>query len=413
MSDHQTPSEHLRKWLITGLGALIAVLLLIGFLPRIWQNQRLDEAAAESRIPSVRIVVAEPNDKPAELTLPSSTQAHHITPIWARTNGYLVKLNADIGDNVKEGQVLAVLDTPEVDQQYMQAVADLANTKANREIAKISAERWQELYKVNPEAISKQEVDERVATYTASEAQVLAGEANVNRLKQLQDFKYIEAPFEGVITQRNIDLGSLITAGSSGTPQQLFEIAKVDWIRNFVYVPQIYFRAIKEGVEAQVHVREFPERTFKGIVTRYAKALDPVSRTLLTEVDIDNKDRIIYPGLYTEVTFFVKPDAPYFVVPGTAIIIRTGAPKMAVLDENNVVHLRDVDIGRDYGKAVEILKGLKKGDRIVVNPSEKIKDGVKVEISEQAAPPTTPGAPAAAPAPSSTNSKETTVQPKN
>lgn len=381
MSDPQTPSKHLRKWLIGGLGALILGLFFIGFLPRFWQNQRLEDEAADHRLPSVRIMIAEPHDKPVELTLPSSTQAHHITPIWARTNGYLVKLNVDIGDVVKEDQVLAVLDTPEVDQQYVQAVADLANSKANREIAKISAERWQELYKVNSEALSKQEVDERLATYTASEAQVLAQEANVNRLKQLQDFKYVVAPFDGVITQRNIDLGSLITAGSSGSPQQLFEIAKVDWIRNFVYVPQNYFRAIKEGVEAQVHIREFPERTFKGIVTRYAKALDPVSRTLLTEVDIDNKDRVIFPGLYTEVTFFVKPDAPYFVVPSTAIIIRTGEPRIAVVDNDNVAHLRTVTIGRDHGKTVEILVGLEKGDRVVVNPTEKIRDGVKVEVS--------------------------------
>lgn len=381
MSDTQTPSKHLRKWLIGGLGALILGLFFIGFLPRFWQNQRLEDEAADHRLPSVRIMIAEPHDKAVELKLPSSTQAHHITPIWARTNGYLVKLNVDIGDVVKEDQVLAVLDTPEVDQQYVQAVADLANSKANREIAKISAERWQELYKMNSEALSKQEVDERVATYTASEAQVLAQEANVNRLKQLQDFKYVVAPFDGVITQRNIDLGSLITAGSSGSPQQLFEIAKVDWIRNFVYVPQNYFRAIKEGVEAQVHIREFPERTFKGIVTRYAKALDPVSRTLLTEVDIDNKDRVIFPGLYTEVTFFVKPDAPYFVVPSTAIIIRTGEPRIAVVDTDNVAHLRTVTIGRDHGKTVEILVGLEKGDRVVVNPTEKIRDGVKVEVS--------------------------------
>lgn len=382
MSDPNIPSEHLRKWLIGGLAVLILSLFVIGFLPRLWQSQKLDADAADHRLPIVRVVIAEPHDKPVELTLPSSTQAHHITPVWARTNGYLVELNVDIGDVVKEGQVLSVIDTPEIDQQYIQAVADLANSKANREIAKISAERWQELYKVNPEAISKQEVDERVATYVATEAQVKAQEANVNRLKQLQDFKYVVAPFDGVITQRNIDLGSLITAGSSGSPQQLFQIAQVDWIRNFVFVPQNYFRAIKEGVEAQVHIREFPERTFKGIVTRFAKALDPVSRTLLTEVDIDNKDHIIYPGLYTEVTFMAKPDAPYFVLPSTAIIIRVGEPRMAVLDEDNVAHLKIVTIGRDYGKAVEILSGIQKGDRVVVNPTEKIKEGVKVEISE-------------------------------
>jgi len=382
MNEPIVPSQSLRKWLIGGLATLLLALFITGFLPRFWQSERLEKDAKETRLPSVRVATATLHDKPTQLTLPSSTQAHHITPIWARTNGYLVKLNVDIGDVVKEGQVLAVLDTPEVDQQYMQALADLANVKARREIAKISAERWQELYKKNSEALSKQEVDERVATFTAAEAQVLASEANLNRLKQLQDFKYVQAPFTGVITQRNIDLGSLVTAGSSGSPQQLFQIADVDWIRNFVYVPQNYFRSIKEGVEAQVHIREFPERTFKGIVTRFAKALDPVSRTLLTEVDIDNKDQIIYPGLYTEVTFFVTPDAPYFLLPSASIIIRSGAPRLAVIDENNVAHLNVVTLGRDYGKEIEILTGIKVGDRVVVNPTEKIVDGAKVEIGD-------------------------------
>lgn len=386
MNNPNVPSKNLRSWLVGGLLTLILLLFVIGFVPRILQSNILDTNAKSTRLPSVRVATAVPNEKPTQLTLPSSTQAHHITPIWARTNGYLIKLNVDIGDVVKEGQILAVLDTPEVDQQYMQAVADLANVKASREIAKISAERWQELYKKNSEALSKQEVDERVATLTAAEAQVLASEANVNRLKQLQDFKYVEAPFSGVITERNVDLGSLITAGSNGNPQQLFQIAEIDWIRNFVYVPQNYFRAIKEGVEAQVHIREFPERTFKGIVTRYAKALDPVSRTLLTEVDIENKDRIIYPGLYTELTFFVQPDAPYFILPSSSLIIRTGEPRVAVLDENNVVHLQIVTLGRDYGKEIEILTGIKPGDKVVINPTEKIVGGVKVEISDPTPP---------------------------
>lgn len=378
------PAEkaHLRKWLIIGLSSLIFLLFVAGGVPRWFHFEKIEDDANEVFTPKVRVLEAKREDKAVDLVLPSTTQAHHETPIWARTNGYLLKFNNDIGDHVKEGDILAVLDTPEVDQQYMQAVAELATTKANREIAKISSERWQQLYEQNPEAISKQEVDERKATYISSEAQVLSSEANVFRLKQLQDFKYVTAPFDGIITARNIDIGSLVTSGSTDNTQWLFRIAQVDFIRNFVNVPQNFYLGIKDGVEASVKIREFPNRIFKGIVKRYAKALDPNARTLLTQVDIDNKSGEVYPGIYTEITFHIKPDVPYFIIPTAAVIIRSGDPKLAVVGPNNKIELHTVQLGRDYGKTIEVVTGISPGDKVVTNPSDQIRDGVTVQIIE-------------------------------
>ncbi len=355
-------------------------LFVLGYMPRYRKGHKNEERASQNFAPTVRIQEAKALNAPLSIKLPSSTQANHITPIWARTNGYLQQLFVDIGSQVEEGQVLAILDTPDVDQQYEQAVADLALAKARRDIAKISADRWKELYKVNAEALSKQEVDEREAAYLSAEASVQAAEANKGRLKELMDFKYIIAPFTGVIIERNVDLGSLITQGSSGFPQELFKIAQVDIIRNYVNVPQFFFKDIHEGVEANVRIKEFGQKPFKGRVSRYAKALNPVARTLLTEVDIENKDGRIYPGLYAEVEFVLKPDKPYFIVPVAAIIVREGHPKIAVLDEQQVAHLRDVSISLDQGKTLEITEGLEPGERFIINPTDRIQEGVRVQI---------------------------------
>jgi RND family efflux transporter MFP subunit len=367
-------------FLILGIFILLAGLFILGFLPRFFQTKKIDGIAALDPLPSATVMVAKQTDKPLEFILPSSTEALHVTPIWARTNGYLVDLAVDIGDVVKEGELLALLDTPEVDQQYDQAVSELASAEGSKDIAKISSDRWQELYKKNAQAISKQEVDERTVAYKVAGDNVLSAQANVLRLQKLRDFKNIVAPFNGIIIERNVDLGSLITAGSNGNPQKLFVIAETDIIRVFVSVPQYFFRSIKEGVEGVVTIREFPNEKFMAKVVRYAKALDPVARTMLTELHIDNKDGKILAGLYAEVRFVLKPDVPYFIVPTQAVIIRAGDPKVAIVDENDVVHLKPVKIGLDYGKTLEIVEGINENDRIVINPNEKIREGVKVEV---------------------------------
>lgn len=360
---------------------LIGGFFLLGYLPRRSQTIKLEQAAKVEELPLVKTLTVTPDTAEIELVLPSSTDAIRETPIWARTNGYLDRLLVDIGDHVKEGQPLATLDTPEVDQQLYQAKADLVSFQAKQEIARITAERWMDLFQHNPEAISAQEVDERKATYNSAIADVVSAQANVQRLEKIQGFKVIYAPFDGIITQRDVDIGSLISAGSNGNPQELFKIAKTDVIRVFVNVPQPYFRSIQDGLSAEVIIREFPGRIFPGFVARTAKALDPIARTLLTEVHVENKNGDILKGLYAEVRFNLKSETLRFIVPTDALIIRSGMPQIAVLVDQNTIHLKTVKIGNDMGSKVEIVGGLQEGNVIVVNPTDKIRENVKVKRS--------------------------------
>lgn len=364
------------------IGAVLLGLFILGFLPRYFHRNHLEEQSAKTLPPHVLILKMKPNEDKEELVLPSSLDALRITPIWARTNGYLTQFYVDIGDHVTEGQLLALIDTPEVDQELGQARADLNSSLAKLEIARISAERWEDLFAHNPEAISKQEVDERKSVYESATADVAAAEANVKRLEQLQGFQKIYAPFDGIIIERDIDLGSLITAGNN-TPQQLFKIAKTDILRAFTSVPQYYYRSIQDGMPAYVTVKEFPGRKFSGKVVRNAKALDPTARTLLTEVHIDNQEGTLLTGLYTQVHFLLDSSLERFIVPTEAIIVRTGEPQVAIVKPDQTIQLKTVQIGRDYGSKMEIIEGLQANDQVVINPNERIRDGVTVEIVTQ------------------------------
>lgn len=366
--------------MVLGLLLILASLFLFGFIPRFLQTLKINQIAAEDPLPKVLLLTAHPDEKPITFGLPSSTQAFHITPIWARANGYVKRYLVDIGDVVKEGQLLAELETPEVDEQYRQSVADVASAQANRDIAKITNDRYQALYKADPASIAKQDVDDKMASYLTAEANLVSAEANMLHYKDLVEFKYIKAPFDGIIIERNIDLGSLVSAGSNGSPQRLFVIAQTNIIRVFVSVPQYFFRSIQDGVKGIARIKEFPDTSFPCEVARYAKALDPISRTMLTELHIDNKEGKILAGLFTDVTFEFTPETPYYTVPMRAVIIRTGEPQVAVVDEKNVVHLKTVKIGIDYGKEMQIIGGIEPNDRIVINPTENIQEGVVVEI---------------------------------
>lgn len=370
-----------KKWLLLGATALVLLLLfLLGWIPVAIQRHKIDAIAAEDPLPRVQTLEITPNTKPIELVLPSSAQAWHITPIWARTNGYLVDYLVDIGDEVKEGDLLAVIDTPEIDEELATAEAELLNSKYERDIAKVTSDRWQALWNKNKEAVTKQEVDQYLANYQSAEAVVVANEKNVSRLTYLQQYKKVYAPFDGIITQRSIDIGSLIYGNINETPQELFQIAEIHTIRFFVDVPQTYFRQIKDGLDAEVTLQQYPDRIFKGKVSRYAKALDPTARTLLTEVDVDNADRSLLAGLFARVKFLMYQDNINFIIPTTAIIIRSGYPHVAVVDKENIVHLKEVRIGRDYGKEMEIVSGLEDNDQIITIPSDKIKEGVQVSV---------------------------------
>jgi RND family efflux transporter MFP subunit len=385
------PKPSGRRWLLVMAIAILLILLFaLGWLSRLPNTRKVDALAAQNPLPRVSLMKLEQNTKPIELILPSSAQAFHFTPIWSRVNGYLLRYLVDIGDFVKEGDLLAEIDTPETDQQLGQAKADLLNFIAQRDIAKVTSNRWQQLWNKNKEAVSKQEVDQYNANLQAAEALVLANEKIVSTLTYQQQFKFIYAPFDGIITERLIDLGSLIYGTINGTGQELFQLVKTDIIRFFVEVPQTYFRQIKDGLEGEVTILQFPEKVFKGIVTRFAKALDPTARTLLTEVDVSNEDGSLYAGLYGTVKFFMHPSEINFIIPTTALIIRSGFPQVAVVDENNIVHLKRVQIGRDYGNQMEITNGLNADERIIVIPTDKIKENTKVEVISGEMPPPLP-----------------------
>ncbi|PJD93010.1 MAG: efflux transporter periplasmic adaptor subunit [Parachlamydia sp.] len=367
--------------LIGGLCLLLATLFLIGWIPRYKQRQLIDANAAYVHVPQVTIMIAKSETKPIDLVLPSSAEALHITPLWARTNGYLARYLVDIGDHVKEGELLAEIDTPEVDQQLEQAIADLMSSEARMELAKITKERWEQLYKKNAEAVPGQEVDERVLSYKSSEADVLALEKNVKRLRYLKQFQKIYAPFDGIITKRDVDIGTLISAGSSGTnPQELFQIVETRIIRFFVEVPQTFFRQIHKGLKANIVIREFPEKNFEGEVVRFARALDPTARTMRTELHVNNPEGEILNGLYSEVTFKMHPEEDSFIVPADAVIIRADGTQIAILDPENKAHIKSVHIGRDFGKTMEVLEGLQENDRVIINPTEKIREGIQVNV---------------------------------
>lgn len=381
MDANQLKKSPKLRWMLIGITATILLLLFIwGWIPRLVNTQKIDALAAEVHLPRVVVMQIKPNTKPIELILPSSAQAWHFTPIWARVNGYLLRYLVDIGDVVKTGDLLAEIDTPETDQQLEEAKADLINSIAERDIAKITSDRWQQLWNKNREAVPKQEVDQYNSNLKSAEAIVLMNEKNVAKYTYQQQFKYIYAPFDGIITQRLIDIGTLIYGSVNGTPQQLFQMVQTDIIRFFVDVPQTYFRQIHDGLEAEVTILELPGKTFEGKVSRFAKALDPTARTLLTEVDVKNPDGILYAGLFGRVKFLMKPEIINFIIPTTAVIIRSGFPHVAVVDNNNIVHLKQVQIGRDYGNQMEITYGLAENDRIIIIPSDKIIEGAKVEI---------------------------------
>lgn len=387
MTMPQNPNAKLengKRWryLVPFLILLLFLALFAGGLfPRLGRWREIETLARQNDPIKVSTMTLTPLRQPIELVLPSTTQAMHITPLWARTNGYLTNYLVDIGDKTKEGQLLAEIDTPEVDRELLQARADLESAKAKLNIASISAKRWTDLYQLNAQAVPHQEVDERMSTLHSAEGDVKAAEANVQRLEKIQGFNRIYAPFDGTIIERNIDVGSLITAGSNGNPQQLFKIAQVDPLRVFVNVPQFYYRTIKDGLETKIKVKEFPHQSFKGVVVRNAGALDPVARTLSTEIYIDNRDGQLVPGLYAEVIFSLVPEESYFVVPTKALIIRNQAPQAAILDKDNRIKLVDVVIGRDYGKSIEIVSGLNENERLVINPSPNIVEGVEVDPS--------------------------------
>ena len=368
----------------------VVVLVVIGaftLLQRRSQYKALANETEKLAVPTVSVIHPSAESGQENLVLPSTLQAYVESPIYARTTGYLKKWYHDIGTRVRQGELLADIDTPEVDQQLSQARADLGTSQANENLSKITANRYEELIKTD--GVSKQEVDNAAGDYAAKKASAQSSEANVRRLEELESFKHIYAPFSGVITRRNIDLGNLINAGNGGTAQELFFLAQTDPIRVYVSVPEMYAPAVHAGLGAYLELAQYPGQKFDGKVVRTADAIDQASRTLLTEVDVPNKAGQLLPGGYAQVHLLVEVTGARLQVPVNALLFRSEGLRAVVVDENHKTRLQALTIGRDYGTSLEVLQGLKASDWIVLNPADSLEDGIQVNVKQvpQSAPP--------------------------
>jgi RND family efflux transporter MFP subunit len=362
--------------IVAGLVVVAAILLV----QRRAQYQALAKETEAAAVPTVAIIHPLTESGDEDLVLPGTLQAYVESAIYARTNGYLKKWYYDIGTPVKKGTLLADIDTPEVDQQLSQARADLNTAKANVRLSEITADRYTELLKTD--GVSKQEVDNATGDLAAKRAIVESNEANVGRLEDLESFKRIYAPFNGVLTQRNVDIGTLINAGNGGTSQQLFYLAQTDPIRVYVNVPEAYAPSIHPGIGAYLELTQYPGQKFQGKVVRSANAIDLNTRTLLTEVDVPNASGQLLPGGYAQVHLEVKVKGQRLQVPVNSLLFRSEGLRAVVVDANHKAHLQTLTIGRDYGVTLEVLNGLKADDWIVLNPPDSINDGEPVHVKE-------------------------------
>jgi RND family efflux transporter MFP subunit len=373
-------------WLVPFI--LFAVLAVYSLSARRNNSRVLAEQTARSAVLNVAVIHATPINSDSGLVLPGTLEAYVESPIYARTDGYLKKWYTDIGSRVKQGELLAEIDTPEVDQQLSQARADLGTAQANVNLASTTAARYQDLIKTD--SVSKQEVDNAVGDFNAKKAIVQSAEANVKRLEDLESFKRVYAPFSGVITQRNVDTGTLINAGNGGAAKELFDLAQVDPLRVFVAVPQTYAPSIHTGQQGCLALAEYTGKTFCGHVARTADSIDPATRTLRTEVDVPNPTATLLPGAYAEVHFDVKVVGVHLSLPITGLLFRPEGTMAAVVGADSRIALKRVLIGRDFGSTVEILQGLDPADQIVDNPPDSIEAGEQVHVQ---APQTKSGTP--------------------
>jgi len=381
-----TPPQPQKSRLFGLLFIVVIVLVVLGaftLFQRRSQYQALAKETETLAVPTVAVIHPTTESSEEGLVLPGSMQAYVESPIYARTNGYLKKWYRDIGSRVRKGELLADIDTPEVDQQLLQARADLETSQANANLSHITATRFEDLIKTD--SVSKQEVDNAAGDLAAKQAGVASSQANVHRLSELESFKHIYAPFSGVITRRNVDLGTLINAGNGGATQQLFSLAQTDPIRVYVNVPESAAPSIHAGLPAHLDLTQFPGRKFLGKVVRTAEAIDPVSRTLLTEVDVPNKTGELLPGGYAQVHLDVQITGDRLQVPVNALLFRSEGLRAVVVDSDHKLHLQPLTIGRDYGVSLEVLQGLRGADWIVLNPADSLEEGQHVNVKESAA----------------------------
>jgi len=370
-------SRRSRYAVIAGVALVIVAGLALGVIPRLRAQSKLVAATQEDTLRTVTVTNATRLASSVQLALPGDVRAFEETKIYARADGYLLKWNSDIGAKVEAGQVLAEIDTPELDQELNQSRAALAQAQANLVLARSSAERWQRLLK--DRAVSQQEVDEKTSALAAREADVKAAEAAVARLEKLSSFKEVRAPFAGTITRRHVDTGALIRAG--GNASALFDLAQTDTLRIQVNVPQAYLRDIAIGSTVAIAVAEYPGRAFPGKVLRTSGAFDATTRTMLTEIEVPNRNGELFPGIHVDVQLTLAQANPPIVVPARAVIIRGEGLQVAEVDDANAIRLQKVQAGRDLGRTVEIVSGLSDGARIVTNPTDTLVEGMPVRIA--------------------------------
>jgi RND family efflux transporter MFP subunit len=374
-----------KGWAVLAIAlVVVATVLASGIWFRVRARTTLSAETASLALPAVSVVSPKQAAPSEEIILPGNVQAFITSPIFARTNGYLRKWYVDIGSHVTEGQLLAVIDAPEVDQQLKQSLSNLKTARANLALAELTKNRFQGL--LASQAVSQQEVDNAAGTYNADKATVEANEANVKQLQALQSFERVYAPFDGVVTARNTDIGDLINAGSNGgVKTDLFHIAQTRQLRVYVNVPEEYSQGIRDGMTADLSLAEFPGRRFQGQLVRTAEAINMTTRTLLIEIDVDNPGSTLLSGSYAEVHLKVPTQASTLLLPVNTLIFRSEGLRVGIVKDGKVV-LSAVSPGHDFGSQVEIVSGLRLEDQVIVDPPDSLVSGQEVQIVQATLP---------------------------
>jgi RND family efflux transporter MFP subunit len=368
--------------ILVAVVVIFAIGIYVGIRQRVDAETDLARTTEQAAVPTVNVTHPEQGAPNEEIVLPGNTRAFTEAAIYARTSGYLMRWTSDIGTRVKQGDLLAEIDTPEVNEQLRQSRADLATAQANLKVAELTAQRKEDLMKTR--SISIQDRDNAVGLFEANKSIVASKQADVARLTRLQSYQKVYAPFDGIITARNTDTGALVDAGASSAARELFHLSAIDKIRVFVAVPQIYSRAVTPDATAGVTLEEYPGETFHGTLARTSNAIDPISRTLTAEVDVDNPDGKLLPGAYAFVHLSLPSDIRSVTVPSNTLIFRRDGLQIALVKDDKAT-LTPITIGRDYGDKVEIVSGLQADATIILDPSDSLIDGTPVQIRQAAA----------------------------
>ena len=381
MTEIESPAVLKRaKWVVGGIVGILVLGAVIVFVLRGFQAHALERSTALHAKQYVTTISPKAGGEDQPLTLPGTLLGVIESTVYARSNGYVVRWVKDIGSSVKKGDLLAEITAPEIDQELSQAISARDQAAASAALAKSTADRWQALRQ--KDAVTQQDLDERLSAYSQAAANLAATDANVGRLRKLQGFNQVVAPYDGVVTRRTVDVGDLVNAGNGGTGQALFAVAQVDPLRLYVYVPQVYARQIKVGDAVTVTLAERVGEQYRGSVARTARAIDTATRTMQVEIRVPNPTNALITGSYVQVTLPIGVDARALVVPTNVLLFRPEGTRVALVDGGGRVHLTAVKLGTDFGTSVEILSGLNLSDRVILNPADSLADGDVVTLPE-------------------------------